>query len=47
MNKILITFLFLSFSFDVKAGFPEGENGFVIKKFEENYRLPCKKIGND
>ena len=23
MNKILITFLILSFSFDVKAGFPE------------------------
>ena len=47
MNKILITFLFLSLTFSVQAGFPEGKDGFNIKKIEDNFRLPCKEIGND
>ena len=47
MHKFLITLLFLFFPFAVQAGFPEGKNGFNIRKIEENYRLPCKEIGND
>ena len=31
----------------VQAGFPEGKDGFNIKKIESNFRLPCKEIGND
>ena len=47
MNKFLITILFLSFPLALQAGFPEGKDGFNIKKIEESYRLPCNKIGND
>ena len=47
MNKFLIILLFLALPFDVKAGFPEGKDGFNIKKIEKSYRLPCKDIGND
>ena len=47
MKSFLTILLFLSLPFDVQAGFPDGEKGFDIKKIEENYRLPCKRIGND
>ena len=47
MKSFLTILLFLSLPFNVKAGFPEGENGFDIKKIENNYRLPCKEIGKD
>ncbi len=47
MNKFLVTLLFLSLPFAIEAGFPEGKDGFNIKKIENNYRLPCKEIGND
>ena len=47
MNKFLFTLLFLSLSFPVKAGFPEGKDGFNIKKIEDSYRLPCNEIGKD
>ena len=49
MKSFLTTLVlsFLSLSLNVKAGFPEGENGFDIKKIENNYRLPCKEIGKD
>ena len=47
MNKFIITLLFLFLPFAVEAGFPEGEDGFNIKKIENNYRLPCKEIGKD
>ena len=47
MKRFLIIILFLSLPFNLKAGFPEGENGFDIKKIKENYRLPCKEIGNE
>ena len=39
-NIIFIPFL-------AKAGFPEGENGYDLKKIEESFRLPCDEIGND
>ena len=47
MRCFLTIFIFLFLPCAVKAGFPEGENGFDIKKIENNYRLPCKEIGND
>ena len=43
---ILATILFL-FPFSANAGFPEGENGYYLKKIEESFRLPCDEIGND
>ena len=29
------------------AGFPEGEEGYDLKKIEESFRLPCDEIGKD
>ena len=34
-------------SFFRHGGFPEGENGYDLKKIENSFRLPCKEIGND
>ena len=47
MNKFLITLLFFSIASALQAGFPEGKDGFNIKKIEDNFRLPCKEIGDD
>ena len=44
MASFLILFLF---PFYAQAGFPEGENGYDLKKIEESFRLPCDEIGND
>ena len=45
-SAILPAILFL-FPFSAQAGFPEGENGYDLKKIEESFRLPCDEIGND
>ena len=45
--KSLILPAILLFPFFAQAGFPEGENGFDLKKIEESFRLPCNEIGND
>ena len=45
-RSFLATILFL-FPFYAQAGFPEGENGYDLKKIEESFRLPCDEIGND
>ena len=42
----LATILFLT-PFSAHSGFPEGENGYDLKKIEESFRLPCYEIGND
>ena len=47
MKNLLITLLFLSLPLNVQAGFPEGKDGFNIKKIEDNFRLPCEEIGDD
>ena len=47
MKLFFITLLFLSLPLKVHAGFPEGKNGFDIKKIENNFRLPCDEIVND
>ena len=45
--KSLILYAILLFPFSAQAGFPEGENGYDLKKIEESFRLPCDEIGND
>jgi len=45
-SLILPAILFL-FPLSAQAGFPEGENGYDLKKIEESFRLPCDEIGND
>jgi len=45
--KSLIFTAILLFPFFAQAGFPEGENGYDLKKIEESFRLPCDEIGND
>ena len=47
MKNLLITLLFLSLPLNVQAGFPEGKDGFNIKKIEDNFRLPCEEIGDE
>ena len=45
--KSLILSAILLFPFSAQAGFPEGKNGYDLKKIEESFRLPCEEIGND
>ena len=45
--KSLILSAILLFPFSAQAGFPEGENGYDLKKIEESFRFPCDEIGND
>jgi len=45
-SLILLVKLFF-FHVSTQAGFPEGENGYDLKKIEESFRLPCDEIGND
>ena len=46
MKRLLLAAILL-FPFNAQAGFPEGENGYDLKKIEESFRLPCDEIGND
>ena len=39
----LATILFL-FPFNAQAGFPEGENGYDLKKIEESLDYPVMKL---
>ena len=43
-SLILPAILLLLFPFSAQAGFPEGENRYDLKKIEEFFRLPCKKL---
>ena len=47
MKSIILTAILFLFPFYAQAGFPEGENGYDLKKIEESFRLPCDEIGND
>ena len=47
MNRLILPAILLLFPFSAEAGFPEGENGYDLKKIEESFRLPCNEIGND
>ena len=47
MKRLILPAILLLFPFSAEAGFPEGENGYDLKKIEESFRLPCDEIGND
>ena len=47
MKLLPLGTILILFSFSAHAGFPEGENGYDLKKIEESFRLPCDEIGND
>jgi len=47
MKCLLLATILFFFPFSAHAGFPEGENGYDLKKIEESFRLPCDEIGND
>ena len=47
MKSFIFPAILLLFPFSAQAGFPEGENGYDLKKIEESFRLPCDEIGND
>ena len=47
MKYFILPAILLLFPFSAEAGFPEGENGYDLKKIEESFRLPCDEIGND
>ena len=47
MKSLILPAILLLFPFSSQAGFPEGENGYDLKKIEESFRLPCNEIGND
>ncbi len=45
MKSLILPAILLLFPFSAQAGFPEGENGYDLKKIEESFRLPCNEIG--
>ncbi len=47
MKSLIFSAILLLFPCFAQAGFPEGENGYDLKKLEESFRLPCDEIGND
>jgi len=47
VKSLILPAILLLFPFSSQAGFPEGENGYDLKKIEESFRLPCNEIGND
>ena len=47
MKRLFLATILFLFPFPANAGFPEGENGYDLKKIEESFRLPCDEIGND
>ena len=47
MKRLFLATILFLFPFSAHAGFPEGENGYDLKKIEGSFRLPCDEIGND
>jgi len=47
VKSLILPAILLLFPITVQSGFPEGENGYDLKKIEESFRLPCDEIGND
>jgi len=47
VKSLILPAILLLFPFCALAGFPEGENGYDLKKIEESFRLPCNEIGSD
>jgi len=47
LKRLILAAILFLFPFYAQAGFPEGENGYDLKKIEESFRLPYDEIGND
>ena len=47
LNKILALIFVLIFPIHAYAGFPEGKNGYELKKIEQSFKLPCSVRGKD
>ena len=47
MKRLLLVIILFLFPFSAQAGFPEGKDGYDLKKIEDSFRLPCDEIGND
>ena len=47
MKRLFLATILFLYPFYAQAGFPEGENGYDLKKIEKSFRLPCDEIGND
>ena len=47
MKRLILAAILFLLPFSAQAGFPEGKNGYDVKKIEESFRLPCDEIGND
>jgi len=47
VKRLILAVILFLLPFSAQAGFPEGENGYDLKKIEESFRLPCDEIGND
>ena len=47
MKRFLLAIILIFLPLHSYAGFPEGENGYDLRKIEESFRLPCDEIGND
>ena len=47
MKRLILAAILFLLPFSAQAGFPEGKNGYDLKKIEESFRLPCDEIGND
>ena len=47
MKRLFLATILFLFPFFAHAGFPEGENGYDLKKIEKSFRLPCDEIGDD
>ena len=47
LNKILAIIIVFILPIHAYAGFPEGENGYELRKIEESFKLPCSDIGSD
>ena len=47
MKRLFLATILFLYPIYAQAGFPEGENGYDLKKIEESFRLPCDEIGND
>ena len=46
MKSLILPAILLFFPITAQSGFPEGENGYDLKKIEESFRLTCNEIGN-
>ena len=47
MKYLFFATLIFLHPFSAIAGFPEGKNGYDLKKIENSFKLPCKEIGSD